>query len=100
MAEAILSKLIRDHNISQYFARIEFCGIHASPGDATDPRTTEVLTSYGITIQHEPREFVPTYFLEFDFIFAMDHINLAELEARKRQLDWGNMRAKVWLLER
>jgi protein-tyrosine phosphatase len=64
---------------------VDSCGTAAwHVGKAPDLRATEVAHQRGFELGHlRARQFCPLDFDNFDYILAMDHSNLSELEAMK-----------------
>lgn len=83
-------------NAHPLISHIDSCGTGAyHVGDSPDPRTISVLGQHGITSSfyaHKARKFSPSDFETFDYIFAMDADNKANLDyARKNAIKKGTL---------
>ncbi|KAI2209258.1 Low molecular weight phosphotyrosine protein phosphatase [Ophidiomyces ophidiicola] len=82
MAEAVFRDLVaRRPPTTVAFDTIDSCGTAAyHVGASPDPRTSATLRRHGITTyRHAARQVARADFTTFDYIFAMDPSNLADL---------------------
>ncbi|KAH7149214.1 low molecular weight phosphotyrosine protein phosphatase [Dactylonectria estremocensis] len=97
MAEGIFQSLARQPGLEGKIGRVDSCGTAAyHTGDSPDSRTLDTLEAHGIDdYDHMARRFSTRDFESFDYIFAMDRSNLADLQRLQR----GNpdSKAKVML---
>ncbi|KAH6641798.1 phosphotyrosine protein phosphatase I superfamily [Chaetomium tenue] len=87
MAEGVFQSLARKEPYSELVGKIDSCGTGAyHVGDGPDERTMETLEDHGITdYVHCARKVDASDFDKFDYIFAMDRGNLADLERIQRR---------------
>ncbi|TGZ85685.1 LMWPc-domain-containing protein [Ascodesmis nigricans] len=88
MAEAAFTHVITTSppHIQSRFTLIDSCGTASyHTGSSPDSRTVSELRRNGITTTHRARQVRDSDFHEFDYILAMDEMNLRDLEARKRR---------------
>ncbi|MFP6581985.1 MAG: low molecular weight protein-tyrosine-phosphatase [Candidatus Hydrogenedentota bacterium] len=80
-AEGVFRRLVTDRGLSDEF-HIDSCGtISFHTGDAPDPRAQETAHGRGIDISGlQARQYRSSDFKQFDYILAMDHDNLRELQ--------------------
>ncbi|MGE3317663.1 MAG: low molecular weight protein-tyrosine-phosphatase [Candidatus Berkiella sp.] len=81
-AEVIFDDIVEKANLAEYFL-IDSAGTHGVfAGSAPDPRAQAMAKRYGLKMQHiVSRQITLNDFHEFDYIVAMDHSNLAHLQA-------------------
>jgi low molecular weight phosphotyrosine protein phosphatase len=87
MAEAFLRFLVQTHPaLSNKISRIDSagtCDYHS--GSSPDPRTLSTLRSHGVkSYKHVSRQITASDFAEFDYILAMDHSNLRDLQRMQK----------------
>ena len=93
MAESVFHDLVRNEGLQQQFV-IESAGTVAYHiGEKPDHRTINILNDVGIQYYSLARRATPEDFINFDYILAMDHSNLVDLESIKPD----NTRAKLEL---
>ncbi|EAQ85700.1 hypothetical protein CHGG_06953 [Chaetomium globosum CBS 148.51] len=87
MAEGVFQSLARKEPYSELVGKIDSCGTSAyHVGDGPDERTMATLEDHGITnYVHCARKVDASDFDKFDYIFAMDRGNLADLERIQRR---------------
>ncbi|KAJ9141725.1 hypothetical protein NKR23_g7674 [Pleurostoma richardsiae] len=97
MAEGIFRSLAHKPPYQGRVARIDSCGTAGyHVGEEPDDRTMSTLRDHGITdYEHRCRKVQLSDFDIFDYIFAMDLSNLADL--RRLQRSKPNGKAKVQL---
>ena len=79
MAEGTMIKLIKDNNLENKIA-VESAGTASyHVGELADYRTRNVLSKNGIDLTTKARRICLNDFYEFDYIFAMDQNNLADI---------------------
>ena len=83
LAEGVLREALVDAGLGAHVC-IDSAGTgNWHQGDAPDPRSVEIASSYGIDISAQTaRQVCPEDFERFDLIFAMDRSNEATLRAR------------------
>lgn len=89
MAEGVFRSLASTHPLIK---NIDSCGTGAyHAGESPDPRTMRVLQSHGIkNYRHAARKVrSPQDFEEFDYILAMDGMNLEDLRGLVRRAGLG-----------
>ncbi|KAM0715083.1 hypothetical protein Q7P37_009548 [Cladosporium fusiforme] len=89
MAEGVFRSLASSHPL---ISRIDSCGTGAyHAGDNPDPRTMAVLRANGIKdYKHKARKVrVPQDFEEFDYVLAMDGMNVADLRGMVKRKGLG-----------
>ncbi|KAK3388408.1 phosphotyrosine protein phosphatase I superfamily [Sordaria brevicollis] len=96
MAEGVFQSMAKKPEYKGRIAKIDSCGTGAYHiGEGPDDRTMETLQEHGITDYiHAARKVSTSDFDKFDYIFAMDRANLADLQ-RLQQRHPG--KAKVML---
>lgn len=84
LAKIILQEHFRLKNIS---ASVDSCGTgNHHQGAPADKRSILVAQKYGLSLDdHVAKPFVDDFFVQFDWIFAMDHANLQNLHLRDPQ---------------
>lgn len=102
MAEGVFRSLTHFNTSSPHplISRIDSCGTGAyHAGDNPDPRTMSVLKSHGITdYKHKARKVrVPQDFEEFDYVLAMDGMNMQDLKAMVKRKGCDQGKAKLAL---
>jgi low molecular weight phosphotyrosine protein phosphatase len=102
MAEGVFRSLTSFNTTSAHplISRIDSCGTGAyHAGDNPDPRTISVLKSHGITdYKHAARKVrVPQDFEEFDYVLAMDGMNMRDLRDMTKRKGKGEGKAKLAL---
>jgi low molecular weight phosphotyrosine protein phosphatase len=103
MAEGVFRSLTSFNDPSTahtLISRIDSCGTGAyHAGDNPDPRTMSVLKSHGITdYKHKARKVrVPQDFEEFDYVLAMDGMNMQDLKSMVKRKGCDQGKAKVSL---
>lgn len=81
MAESVFRDLVIQQGLSENF-HIESAGTAGYHiGENPDRRTIEVLRKNGISEYSKSRQVTRQDFYDFDFILAMDHANLVDLES-------------------
>ena len=103
MAEGVFRSLTSFNDPSAahpLISRVDSCGTGAyHAGDNPDPRTMAVLKSHGITdYKHKARKVrVPQDFEEFDYVLAMDGMNVQDLKAMVKRKGCDQGKAKMCL---
>jgi low molecular weight phosphotyrosine protein phosphatase len=102
MAEGVFRSLTAFNTASAHplISRIDSCGTGAyHAGDNPDPRTMSVLRAHGITdYKHAARKVrVPQDFEEFDYVLAMDGMNVQDLRALVGRKGAGEGKARLAL---
>ena len=103
MAEGVFRSLTSFNDPSTahpLISRIDSCGTGAyHAGDNPDPRTMAVLKANGITdYKHKARKVrVPQDFEEFDYVLAMDGMNMQDLKAMVKRKGCEKGTAKLSL---
>lgn len=83
MAEAVLQHLV-DQRPDAADWQIDSCGTGAwHVGEPADKRTRAVLARAGIHYRGRARQLSDSDFVDFDWLLAMDEVNLAECQARR-----------------
>ncbi|KAI0003890.1 LMWPc-domain-containing protein [Xylariaceae sp. FL0662B] len=84
MAEGVFRSIVKDKSSPYYnlIDKVDSCGTGGyHVGDEPDSRTLSTLEDHGITdYTHGARRFRDSDFRDFDYIFAMDHGNLVDIE--------------------
>lgn len=79
LAAAILKHKVRLHGLEQWI-EVDSCGTsNYHIGDNADPRTIANASRNGVPIEHCARQLSAGDLHRFDFIFAMDHSNYANI---------------------
>lgn len=83
-AHGVFETLLKLESLEQQIA-VDSCGTAAwHVGKAPDLRAIEAARQRGVELRHlRARQVCPSDFENFDYILAMDHSNLSELEAMK-----------------
>ena len=102
MAEGVFRSLTSFNTSSPHplISRIDSCGTGAyHAGDNPDPRTMAVLKTHGITdYKHKARKVrVPQDFEEFDYVLAMDGMNMQDLKSMVKRKGCDQGKAKLAL---
>ncbi|KAI1474677.1 hypothetical protein K445DRAFT_323241 [Daldinia sp. EC12] len=102
MAEGVFRSIVKDQSSPYYnlIDRVDSCGTGGyHTGDEPDSRTMSTLESHGITnYTHAARKLRDSDFQDFDYIFAMDNANLADLMRwRDRSKKLSGSKAKIML---
>ncbi|KAI8965205.1 phosphotyrosine protein phosphatases I [Daldinia sp. FL1419] len=102
MAEGVFRSIVKDQSSPYYnlIDRVDSCGTGGyHTGDEPDSRTMSTLEDHGITnYTHTARKLRDSDFRDFDYIFAMDNSNLADLMRwRDRSRNLSNSKAQVML---
>ncbi|KAK0619212.1 phosphotyrosine protein phosphatase I superfamily [Immersiella caudata] len=97
MAEGVFQSMVKKEPYKGLVAKIDSCGTGAyHVGDEPDDRTMSTMEEHGINdYVHAARKVNASDFDKFDYIFAMDRSNLADLERMQQRKSGGN--AKVML---
>ncbi|MDP4290632.1 MAG: low molecular weight protein-tyrosine-phosphatase [Bacteroidota bacterium] len=83
LAEGILKKKIKKHNINAEVASAGFVSFHA--GQSADKRAEMIASQFGVDIStHKARVFKQGDFDIYDQIFVMDHENLKAVHKLSR----------------
>ncbi|AOW06304.1 phosphotyrosine protein phosphatase I superfamily [Yarrowia lipolytica] len=84
MAEAVFRETAKRNGKADQFNIIDSCGTSGFHiGDHPDTRTLEVCNRNNVPIKHEGRALSESDFYTFDYIFAMDNSNLANINRLK-----------------
>jgi protein-tyrosine phosphatase len=79
MAHGIFQKLIVENNLQESIS-IDSAGTSSShQGDSPDIRTTKILLNHGIEHWSPARKIVAQDYEDYDYILAMDRINLSDI---------------------
>ncbi|KAI0383368.1 LMWPc-domain-containing protein [Hypomontagnella monticulosa] len=102
MAEGVFRSIVKDKSSPYYnlIGKVDSCGTGGYHiGDEPDSRTMSTLEDNGITnYVHSARRLRDSDFREFDYIFAMDNGNLADLGRWKsRSKNSSSSKAQVML---
>ncbi|SEK62708.1 low molecular weight protein-tyrosine-phosphatase [Halomonas daqiaonensis] len=83
-AEGVFRRLLDEHGLAHRVA-VDSCGIGPwHVGKAPDPRACEAAARRGIDLsEFRARQLADDDFERFDMLLAMDHDNLAAIEARR-----------------
>lgn len=93
MAEGIFKAQVEKAGLSDKI-EIDSAGTSAYHiGELADPRMRETALQHGITLTHKARQVKADDLLEFDYVIAMDPINLSDLQRLA-----PNPKAKVKLM--
>ena len=80
MAEGIFKSQVEKAGMSDKF-EIDSAGTSAYHiGELADPRMRETALKHGITLTHHARQVTKEDLFEFDYVIAMDAINLSDLQ--------------------
>lgn len=80
MAEAVFAHLVAQAGLSEHF-EIDSCGTSGyHQGETAHHGTLKVLAKHGIDYQGRSRPLLKADLQSFDYVLAMDHTNLADLE--------------------
>lgn len=95
LAESVFRDLIREHGVEQHFDvdSAGTSGYHI--GESPDSRTVETARARGVEVTGSSRKLDRDDFGRFDYIVAMDHENLAGVQALAERSDGSS---KVMLL--
>lgn len=92
-AEGTFLHLVRERGVADRFD-IDSCGTSAYHiGEPANSTSRSVARGHGIELPSRARQFAQTDFARFDYIFAMDGSNLAELESLADNSDEA---ARLW----
>jgi protein-tyrosine phosphatase len=79
MAEGVFNSHIEKAKLNQWI-EADSAGTSAYHiGELADPRMRKTALEHGIELTHKARQFEANDLLIFDYIIAMDHINLSDL---------------------
>ena len=93
MAEGVFKAQVEKAGLSDKI-EIDSAGTSAYHiGELADPRMREIAMQHGITLTHLARQVKPEDLNEFDYVIAMDPINLSDLQRLA-----PNPKAKVKLM--
>ncbi|KAK4448292.1 Low molecular weight phosphotyrosine protein phosphatase [Podospora aff. communis PSN243] len=97
MAEGVFQSMAKTEPYKNLVAKVDSCGTGAYHlGEEPDDRTLSTLEGHGIKdYVHAARKVNASDFDKFDYIFAMDRSNLADLERMQQRKSGG--KAKVML---
>ena len=94
MAEAVFKHKIEERGYSSLFSKIDSFGTWAwHLGDPPDYRSVSTCNKHGVPVEHSAQQIDTKEFYDFDFIFAMDNMNLSLLRAMKPK----NSKVKIYL---
>ncbi len=83
MAEAVMQHLVHEHGVADNW-QIDSAGTSGwHIGDPPDPRTVATCRTHGIASNGSGRQVRTKDFQDFDYILAMDHDNLHNLQHHK-----------------
>ena len=86
MAEAIFTHLVEETGLSDHFEIDSVGTISYHVGEPAHPGTRRVLAQHGIQSHSISRKINSTDLAEADYLIAMDHDNLYDLQAMARQI--------------
>ncbi|KAK3996664.1 Low molecular weight phosphotyrosine protein phosphatase [Cladorrhinum sp. PSN332] len=97
MAEGVFQSMVKKGPYADLVSEIDSCGTGGyHVGDEPDDRTMATLRKHGITdYVHAARKVNASDFDKFDYIFAMDRSNLADLQRIQQRKP--NSKAKLML---
>lgn len=80
LAEGVFKELLREEGLSDRF-EVDSAGTGAwHVGEAPDSRAAMVASRHGVELESRARQVTPEDLRTFDYILAMDHDNLRNLE--------------------
>jgi len=94
-AEAVMRKMISEQGLDKTILIDSAGTIGYHQGCASDARAIAHGTKRGYVFEHKARRVVSSDFHDFDYIVAMDHENVAELQ---RMAPKNNGRSRISLL--
>lgn len=94
LIRAVFRNVVKVRGLEDHFEVIDSFGTGTyHVGEPADRRSVKVCRDNGIEIDHRAQQIWPTHFTKFDYILAMDHSNLEDLQ----EMAPRNSRAKVQL---
>ncbi len=96
LAEAIFNGKVKAAGMSRQFLADSAGTSDFHIGELPDERTLKCATKHGLPLKHRGRQVNRTDFREFDYIIAMDEINLRNLNALK--IRFGFEQKKIHLM--
>ncbi|HEX6307360.1 MAG TPA: low molecular weight protein-tyrosine-phosphatase [Longimicrobiales bacterium] len=86
LAQGVFAQLVSEEGLGDRFD-IDSAGTSDYHiGEPPDPRTTREARRRGVTLEHAARQVDHEDFERFDYVLAMDAVNLGKLERIARQL--------------
>lgn len=96
LAMAIFDQKVVDAGLRSFFQSDSAGTSDFHIGELPDERTLRCASNHAIPLKHRGRQVNRTDFRDFDYIIAMDPINLQNLESLKSQMGFGEK--KIYLM--